>query len=78
MKRPIYEATRRRLAVKAWVDPRTLDKVLAGKAVRGMAGHRARAVLEAEGVPFPPAPSRGAAGASRPGGGRARAANTPP
>lgn len=43
-------ATKRELAVKASCDPRTIDKLLRGEPVRGMAGHRARRVLESEGV----------------------------
>jgi hypothetical protein len=35
----------RRLSVAASVDPRTLLRVLTGRAVKGMAGERARAVL---------------------------------
>ena len=43
------KSLKRELAVKAGVDPRSLEKILAGKLVRGMAGRRARAVLEAAG-----------------------------
>lgn len=39
------KATVRELAVKASCDPRTILKVLRGEAVRGMAGHRARAAV---------------------------------
>ena len=35
----------RTLAVKASVDPRTLEKVLRGERVAGLAGDRARKVL---------------------------------
>ncbi len=46
--KPIDEATLRQLAVKADCDPRTIEKVLKGVPVRGMAGRRAaRAVFEA-------------------------------
>lgn len=41
----IDEATARRLAVKADVDPKTIKKLVAGGAVRGMAGERGRKVL---------------------------------
>lgn len=41
----IDEATRRKLAVLADVDPRTIDKVILGQAVRGAAGLRALAAL---------------------------------
>jgi hypothetical protein len=39
-----------RLALKYDLDPRNFNKVLAGKAVRGVAGERTRAALEAEGL----------------------------
>lgn len=38
-------ATKRSLAVEASCDPRTIEKVLRGDDVRGLAGHRARAVV---------------------------------
>jgi hypothetical protein len=50
MGRDIDESTRRRMAVAAGVDPRSIAKELRGLRVRGMAGHRARAVLVAEGL----------------------------
>jgi hypothetical protein len=40
----------RRLAVKARVDPRTIQRILDGQEVRGDARHRAVEVLEAEGL----------------------------
>jgi len=43
-------ATVRRLAVAADFDPRTILKELHGRRARGMAGHRARAVLVQEGL----------------------------
>jgi hypothetical protein len=43
-------ATLRALSVAAGVDPRSVAKVLKGEPVRGMAGHRARKVLEAAGL----------------------------
>lgn len=46
----IDEATKRRLAVQASCDPRTLEKALRGEQVRGLAGHRIRAALAAEGL----------------------------
>lgn len=49
--------TRRALAVKGNVDPRTIDKVLRGERVRGMAGHRARAALREAGIPVPTVPA---------------------
>ncbi len=53
------EATRRKLAVDASCDPRTIDKALRGKPIRGLAGHRARAALEAAGFTVPvPKPRR--------------------
>jgi len=42
--------TIRELAVKASVDPRTIEKVYRGQPVRGMPSRRARAVLEAAGL----------------------------
>lgn len=53
MTRPIPETKRRELAVRASVDVRTLGKILRGEPVRGLAGDRARAVLEAEGIKVP-------------------------
>jgi hypothetical protein len=48
MTRPLDEATKRELAVKASCDPRTIDKEFRGEHVRGLAGQRARrALLEA-------------------------------
>lgn len=64
-KKALDEAMRRELAVGASVDPRTVEKVLRGEPVRGMAGRRARRALEEAGftVPEPhPASSRNAAG----------------
>ncbi len=43
-------ATVRELAVQASVDPRSIQRVLAGEPVRGMAGHRARRVLQEAGL----------------------------
>ena len=40
----------RELAVRASCDPRSIEKLLRGEDVRGMAGHRARAALRAAGV----------------------------
>ena len=48
--RDLDECTRRRLAVQAECDPRTIGKVARGEHVRGLAGHRARAVLKAAGL----------------------------
>ena len=51
MARPeLDECTRRKLAVQADCDPRTISKVYRGGHVRGLAGHRARAVLVAAGL----------------------------
>jgi len=44
------ESTIRELAVKAGVDPRTIEKAARGEPVRGMAGHRARAALREAGI----------------------------
>lgn len=57
----------RKLAVAASVDPRTIEKVAAGRPVRGLPGYRARRVLEAEGILSPancldPVERRGAPG----------------
>lgn len=49
----IDEATRRRLAVLADVDPRTIDKVILGQPVRGAAGVRALAILTETGIVAP-------------------------
>jgi len=46
MKKRLEEALARELAVKASVDPKTIRKAYEGGAVRGMAGHRARAALK--------------------------------
>lgn len=45
----------RRLAVAASCDPRTVEKVLRGEPVRGMARTRALAALKAAGVDVAPA-----------------------
>jgi hypothetical protein len=50
MKPKIREAHLRELAVRASVDPRTIEKAFRGRSVRGMAGHRARAVLKEDGL----------------------------
>lgn len=52
----IDSARKRELAVKASVCIPTVEKALRGDAVKGMAGHRIRAVLEAEGL-LPPTTS---------------------
>lgn len=49
---PLDMATLRRFAVLAQVDPRTIRAAAAGLPVKGMAGHRARAVLKREGYPL--------------------------
>ena len=46
----ITESKRRELAVRASADPRSIDKVLNGGRLRGMADDRVRAVLVAEGL----------------------------
>ncbi len=46
----IDESTRRKLAVLADCDPRTIDKVILGRPVRGAAGLRALAVLTECGI----------------------------
>ncbi len=46
----IDESTRRKLAVLADCDPRTIDKVILGQPVRGAAGLRALAVLTECGI----------------------------
>lgn len=52
--RPIDTATRRALAVKASCDPRTIDKLLRGESVRGLAGHRAEEALREAGYSLHP------------------------
>lgn len=59
MLKRLDKATIRELAVKASCDPRTIDKVFRGEVVRGMSGHRARAVLAAAGLLTPGAPNDG-------------------
>lgn len=49
-KNPLDSATTRKLAVKYDVHPHSLRKVLMGGVVRGLAGHRIRACLHAEGL----------------------------
>jgi hypothetical protein len=44
----------RRFCVAASVDTRTILRVAAGLPVRGLAGERARLVLEQAGYPVPP------------------------
>jgi hypothetical protein len=46
----IDEALKRELAVQASCHPKTIAKVLRGEPVRGLAGHRARKILEAAGL----------------------------
>jgi hypothetical protein len=58
----IDKATIRELAVKASCDPRTIEKAIRGEPVRGMAGHRARAVLAAAGLAVPERPTDPRAG----------------
>jgi hypothetical protein len=62
----IDKATSRALAVKAQCDPRTIERAARGEPVRGLPGHRARAVLADVGLlPAPPdAASRAAAGST--------------
>jgi len=61
----IDESTRRKLAVLADVDPRTIDKVMLGRPVRGAARLRVLAVLAdcgiapLEGQDAAPAPKDG-------------------
>lgn len=50
MRPPLDAATVRQIAVLASVDPRTVLRALRGEPVRGMPGHRIRAVLQAEGL----------------------------
>lgn len=40
----------RQLAVRAEVDPRSIERVLQGADVRGMAGERAKRILKEEGL----------------------------
>lgn len=56
-------ATKRRLALEASVCEKTITKLLRGGAVRGLAGQRARAILEREGL-LPVAEARPAAAGS--------------
>jgi hypothetical protein len=44
------KSQKRKLAVEWEVDPRSLEKLLRGEEVRGMAGHRARAALHSVGI----------------------------
>lgn len=60
MSAPIDEATKRELAVQASCDPRTIEKVVRGQPVRGMAGRRARQALLAAGYAVPDAGSSAA------------------
>ena len=46
----VDDSTKRALAVKASVCPRTITKLLKGEPVRGLAGHRARQVLQDAGL----------------------------
>lgn len=51
MNKPLIdEALKRELAVQASCHPKTIAKVLRGEPVRGLAGHRARLILEAAGL----------------------------
>lgn len=52
----ITETTRRRAALDASCDARTIDRVMRGEAVKGMAGERARAALVKLGIDVPAAP----------------------
>lgn len=54
--RRIDKATARALAVRASCDPRTIERTARGEQVRGMAGHRARAVLTEAGYLTPDDP----------------------
>jgi hypothetical protein len=49
-RRKLDAATARRLAVEASCDPRTLQRVLDGEPVRGLARERARQVLRQHGL----------------------------
>jgi hypothetical protein len=51
--RKLNLAERRAYALAASCDYRTIDKVLAGEPVRGLAGVRARSVLERHGIAVP-------------------------
>jgi hypothetical protein len=62
----IDESTRRRLAVLADVDPRSIDKLLLGQSVRGAAGIRALAVLADAGLLPSPEDTVAAASEGRP------------
>ncbi len=55
----ITESRRRELAVRASADPRSIDKVLRGGRLRGMADDRVRAVLAEAGL-LPPVEARAA------------------
>jgi hypothetical protein len=44
------KATLRELAVLASCDPRTIQRVVRGEPVRGMAGHRALKILKERGL----------------------------
>jgi hypothetical protein len=48
--RKLDASTARRLAVEASCDPRSLQRVLDGEEVRGLAGERAREVLIKHGL----------------------------
>ena len=48
--RKLEASTARKLAVEASCDPRTLQRVFAGEAVRGLAGERALDVLVKHGL----------------------------
>ena len=51
---PVFDqATRRRLSVEASCDPRTLDKIIKGNSVKGLAGYRAREALVRAGFALP-------------------------
>ena len=50
MRNPIDYPTARKLAVEASCDPRTIRALVCGRPVRGLAGQRARAVLERAGL----------------------------
>lgn len=52
--KPILDAaTKRKLAVAASVDPRSVERVLRGERVRGMAHYRIVDALEANGIGVP-------------------------
>lgn len=65
-KEAIDQTTRRRAAVEASCDVRTVDKVIKGEPVRGLAGERARAALLALGIKVPAAPRWRATRRSKP------------